>query len=143
MSVSTTVVSTQPGAVLQTKPDRSLNHQIIDGFERLRRQPIEAAVEGVMFGHRIAVEIGELTQRHTVGDPFAQLTSADDSVFARIISDMCHATHQRGKQNLQRKNARNRDSTKLSCISGQKLTSVWAAISGGTRSVTLASLDHA
>jgi hypothetical protein len=38
----------------------------------LRRQPIEAAVERVMFGHRIAVEIGELTQRHTVGDPFTQ-----------------------------------------------------------------------
>jgi len=46
-----------------------LNHQIIAGFERLPRQP----VEGVMFGYRIAVEIGELTQRHTVGDPFAQL----------------------------------------------------------------------
>ena len=65
-------VDTQLSAVLQTEPDRGLNHQIIDGFERLRRQPIEAAVEGVMFGHRIAVEIGELTQRHTVGDPFAQ-----------------------------------------------------------------------
>jgi hypothetical protein len=26
-----------------------------------------------MFGHRIAVEIGELTQRHTLGDPFAVL----------------------------------------------------------------------
>jgi hypothetical protein len=25
-----------------------------------------------MFGDRIGVEIGELTQRHTVGDPFAQ-----------------------------------------------------------------------
>jgi len=49
-------VDPQLAAVLQTKPDRSLNHQIIDSFERLRRQPIEAAVEGVMFGHRIAVE---------------------------------------------------------------------------------------
>jgi hypothetical protein len=49
------------------------NQEIIDGFERLRRQPVEAAVEGVMLGHRIAVEIGELTQRQSVGDAFAQL----------------------------------------------------------------------
>jgi hypothetical protein len=41
-----------------------LNHEIIDGFERLRRQPVEAAVEGVMLGHRSAVETGELPQRH-------------------------------------------------------------------------------
>jgi hypothetical protein len=34
-----------------------LNDQIIYGLER--RQPIEAAVERVMLGHQIAVEIGE------------------------------------------------------------------------------------
>jgi len=28
----------------------ALNHHIIDSFERLRRQPIEAAFERVMFG---------------------------------------------------------------------------------------------
>jgi hypothetical protein len=32
-----------------------------------------AAVERVMLEHRTAVEIGELKQRHTVGDPFAPL----------------------------------------------------------------------
>jgi len=51
--------------------DRGGNHHVIDSFERLRRQPIEAAVERVMFGHWIAVEIGELAERHSVGDPFA------------------------------------------------------------------------
>jgi hypothetical protein len=45
------------GTILQAKHDRGLNHHIIDGFDRLRRQPIEAAVEGVMFGYRIAIEI--------------------------------------------------------------------------------------
>jgi hypothetical protein len=27
-----------------------LNHQIVDGFERLRRQPIEAAVKSIILG---------------------------------------------------------------------------------------------
>src|SRR6202162_3230395 len=74
MSVSTTVVSTRSLAP-SSKPklDRSLNQEIIDGFERLRRQPIEAAVEGVMLGPRSAVELGELPQRQSVGDAFAQL----------------------------------------------------------------------
>jgi hypothetical protein len=48
-------VNQQPGAVLQAERDRGLNHQIIDRFERRRRQPIEAAVECVMLGYRIAV----------------------------------------------------------------------------------------
>jgi hypothetical protein len=47
----------QLGAILQAKRDRGLNDHIIDSFERLWRQPIEATVERVMFGHRIAVEI--------------------------------------------------------------------------------------
>jgi hypothetical protein len=72
MSVSTTVVSTRSLAP-SSEHDRGLNDEIIDGFERLRRQSIEAAVEGVMLGHRIAVEIGELAPRQSVGDPFAQL----------------------------------------------------------------------
>jgi hypothetical protein len=66
-------VDAQLGAILQAKRDRGLNHQVVDRCERLRRQPIETAVERVVFGHRIPVEIGKLTQRHTVGDPFTQL----------------------------------------------------------------------
>jgi hypothetical protein len=64
-------VDPQLGAILHAQRDRGFNHHIIDSFERLRRQPIEAAVERVMFGHWIAVEIGELAERHSVGDPFA------------------------------------------------------------------------
>jgi hypothetical protein len=84
----------QLGAILQAKRDRSLNHHLLDGFERLARQPIEAAVERVMLGLRIAVEIGESTQRHTVDDLFAQRAiipvldqraPARVSVVARII----------------------------------------------------------
>src|SRR6266851_1139585 len=66
-------VDTQLRAVLQSKIDRSLNHQVIDDFERLRRQPIEAAVERIVLGYRITVEVGKLTQHQSVGDPFAQL----------------------------------------------------------------------
>ena len=54
-------VDPQPGVILQAKRDRGLNAPLIDSFERLRCQSIEAAVERVMFGHRIAIEIGELT----------------------------------------------------------------------------------
>jgi hypothetical protein len=36
------------------------------------------------------------------------------------LGNVCHTTHQSGKQNLQRKNARNLDSTALSCLSRQK-----------------------
>ena len=38
-----------------------------------RRQPIEAAIECIVLGHRLAVEISELAQHQSVGDPFAQL----------------------------------------------------------------------
>jgi len=88
-------VDPQLGAVLQAKRHRRLNHQIIDGFERCRRQPVEAAVEGVMLGHRIAVEIGELTQRQAVGDPLAQLA---------IIPVLEAHQHQRA-QHLRRRQA--------------------------------------
>src|SRR5580700_4252976 len=47
--------------------------EVIHGLERRRRQPVEAAVEGVMLGHILAVEIGELAQRYPIGDAFAQL----------------------------------------------------------------------
>ena len=48
-------VDAQFRAVLQSKIDRCLNHQIIDGFERLRRKPIEAAIERIVFARRGAI----------------------------------------------------------------------------------------
>src|SRR5712691_10040784 len=65
-------VDTQLRAVFQSKIDRSLNHQVIDDFERLRHQPIEAAVERIVLGYRITVEVSKLTQHQSVSDPFAQ-----------------------------------------------------------------------
>src|SRR5207248_6067965 len=42
-------------------------------LERRRREPVEAAAECVVLGHPIAVEVGKLAQRQSVGDPFVQL----------------------------------------------------------------------
>src|SRR3984957_7422856 len=67
-------IDTQLGAVLQSKIDCRLNHQVIDRFERLRRQSIEAAAERIVLGYPITVEVGKLTQHQSVGDPFAQFT---------------------------------------------------------------------
>ena len=66
-------VDPQLGAILQAELDGCPDYQFINGFEGLRRQTNEAALKGVMFRHRRAVKVGELTQRQPVGDPFAQL----------------------------------------------------------------------
>jgi len=50
-----------------------LDHEVVDGLECRRRQPVEAAVERIMLGYPVTVEIRELTQRHAIGNPFAQL----------------------------------------------------------------------
>src|ERR1700751_4519726 len=62
MSVSTTVVSR-----------RSLLPPSTPSFTGRRRQPVESAVEGIMLGHLLAVEIGERSQRYSTDDAFAQL----------------------------------------------------------------------
>ena len=66
-------VDPQLRAVLQSELDRRLNHQVVDRFQRLRRQPDEAALERIVLRHRRAVEVGELAQRQSIGDPLAQL----------------------------------------------------------------------
>lgn len=65
-------VDAQPLAVLQSEVDRRLHHQLIDRLERLGRQPIEAAVECIVSWHRQTIEVGELAQRASVGNPLAQ-----------------------------------------------------------------------
>jgi hypothetical protein len=53
MSVSTTVVSDpQLAAVLQSELHGGFHDNVVDGLERRRRQPVEAAVEGVVLRTR-------------------------------------------------------------------------------------------
>ena len=62
-------VDPQLAAVLHAELHGSPHDELIDGLERRRRQPIE----GIMLGHILAVKIGELAQRYSIGDAFAQL----------------------------------------------------------------------
>jgi hypothetical protein len=57
-------------------------------MHRLRRKLSEPAIAG-----------------HSPAAPLCiqRMTSIGDSGFARIIANVCHATHWRGKQNLRRK----------------------------------------
>src|SRR3974390_3162565 len=66
-------VAPQLRTILQPKLHRCPNDQVINGFESLRRKANEAALKGVVLGHRSAVEVGELAQRQSIGDTFAQL----------------------------------------------------------------------
>ena len=66
-------VDTQLRAVLHSDVDGCLDQKIIDGFKRLRRELDKRPVEGVMFGHRITVEIRELAQRQSISNPLTQL----------------------------------------------------------------------
>src|SRR6202011_5777928 len=63
---------TQLLAVLQFEGDRRLHHQIIDCLERLGREPGEAAVECIVSRHRQTIEIRELAQCASIGNPLAQ-----------------------------------------------------------------------
>src|SRR6266481_3316792 len=65
-------VDTQLLAVLQFEVDRRLHHQIIDRLERCGRQPGEAAVECIVSRHRQTIEVRELAQCASIGNPLAQ-----------------------------------------------------------------------
>ena len=73
MSVCTTVVSTRsfwPSS--SPEFDGRLHHYIIDRPERLGREPSEPAVECIVSRHRLAIEVGELAQSVSIGDPLTQ-----------------------------------------------------------------------
>jgi hypothetical protein len=57
---------------LQFEFDCSLNHQIVDQLERLGREPSEAAAERIVSRNRQTIEVGELAQRASIGNPLAQ-----------------------------------------------------------------------
>jgi hypothetical protein len=63
-------------AVLQSELDRCLHHQIIDHLERLGREPIEAAMERIVSRHRQTIEIRELAQCASVGNPLIRDSSS-------------------------------------------------------------------
>ncbi len=65
-------VDPQLRAVLQAQIDRRLNDRVIDRLHRRGREPVERAVERVVFRDHLARELREIPQRIAVGDPFAQ-----------------------------------------------------------------------
>src|SRR6266851_1615301 len=65
-------VDAQLLAVLQSEVDRRLHHQIIDRLERLGREPGEAAMERIVSRHRQTIEVRELAQCASIGNPLAQ-----------------------------------------------------------------------
>ena len=73
MSVCTTVVSTRSfWPSFQFEVDRRMHHQIIDRLERFGREPGEAAVECIVSRHRQTIEVRELAQCASIGNPLAQ-----------------------------------------------------------------------
>jgi len=66
-------------AVLYSEVDGCIDQKIIDGFKRLRRELARRPVEGVMFGHRITVEIHKLPQRHPSAIRSARSTQSRQS----------------------------------------------------------------
>ena len=65
--------------IFHASQNSSLNNDFIDEFEGLGSQPIVGAVEGVMLGHGMAVELGESSQRVPIGDAFRQLPIVPNS----------------------------------------------------------------
>src|SRR5664280_3457524 len=59
-------------AVFQAELDGSLNHGLVDGFQRGRRESVEGPVEGVVFGDKVAVKLRKAAQRVAIVDPLAQ-----------------------------------------------------------------------
>src|ERR1700752_3040524 len=62
-------VDTQLLTIFQSELDRRLHHQIIDRLERLGREPIEAAMERIVSRHWQTIEVCELAQGASVGNP--------------------------------------------------------------------------
>src|SRR5215475_7143578 len=58
-------VDPQLATILQAQLYGGSNKDIVDVFERLRRQPIDAAIERIMLGHLVAMKIRELAQGYS------------------------------------------------------------------------------
>src|ERR1017187_647463 len=71
MSVSTTVVSTR-NCLPSSRPSWTAPC-LVDSLHGGRGEQVEGAVEGVVLGHAVAVEVGKAAQGIAVVDAFAQL----------------------------------------------------------------------
>jgi hypothetical protein len=65
-------VDAEVAAVLETEPDRRLDHGVVEGAHRRGRQATERAAEGVVLGHRLAIERRKDPERVPIGDALAQ-----------------------------------------------------------------------
>src|ERR1039457_5691060 len=66
-------VDAQLLAVFQAELDRTLDHGLVDGLHGGRGEPVEGAVEGVVLGYAMAVEVGKAAPGIAIVDAFAQL----------------------------------------------------------------------
>jgi hypothetical protein len=64
-------IDAQLAAVFQPHGNGRLHQQFVDKLQRLRRNPGERPLEGIVLGHRLGVKIREPPQRQSVGNPFA------------------------------------------------------------------------
>ena len=67
-------VDAEGGAVLQTEPDRGLDHRVVERPDRRGGQAAEGAVEGVVLRPEGGIEGREAPQGVAVGDALAQFT---------------------------------------------------------------------
>jgi hypothetical protein len=58
-------------AIFQTELDGGLDHSLIDGLHGGWGEPIEGAVESIMLGYTVAVEVRKGAQGMAVIDAFA------------------------------------------------------------------------
>ena len=74
MLVSTTVVSTR-NCLPSSRPSwtAACTTSLVDGFQGGRGEPVEGAVESIVPGNGVAVEIGKAAQGKAIVDAFAQL----------------------------------------------------------------------
>src|ERR1039457_7539906 len=70
---SSDVCSSDLLAIFQAELNGGLDHGLVDGLHGGRGEPVKGAVEGVVLGYTMAVEVGKAAQGIAVVDAFAQL----------------------------------------------------------------------
>ena len=65
-------VDAQLFPILETTFNGRVDDRLIDGLQGRGSEPVDGAVERVVFGHPLAVELGEMAQRVSIRNAFAQ-----------------------------------------------------------------------